>query len=102
MANAKGLTMHIHAMGNMAVNRAVNAYVNGGKNELRNTIVHLRNVNQPDYKRMADHNIFLTNSPRLKPADSAIINQSLKREVLQGLLQWSLPQPYFLYSNKST
>ena len=29
-ANEKGLTMHIHAMGNMAVNRAVNAYVNAG------------------------------------------------------------------------
>ena len=51
--NAKNLTMHIHAMGNMAVNRAVNAYVNGGKNELRNTLVHVYGVNQPDYKRMA-------------------------------------------------
>ena len=59
-ANAKGLTMHIHAMGNMAVNRAVNSYVNGGKNEMRNTIVHLRNVNEPDYKRMAAHNIYAT------------------------------------------
>ena len=59
-ANAKGLTMHIHAMGNMAVNRVVNSYVNGGKDELRNTIVHLRNVNTEDYKRMADHNIYAT------------------------------------------
>ena len=59
-ANAKGLTMHIHAMGNMAVNRVVNAYINGGKDEMRNTIVHLRNVNAPDYKRMADHNIYAT------------------------------------------
>ncbi|MBR3498324.1 MAG: amidohydrolase family protein [Selenomonadaceae bacterium] len=56
-ANAKGLTMHIHAMGNKAVQCAVNAYVNGGKDEMRNAIVHLRNVNAPDYKRMADHNI---------------------------------------------
>ena len=56
-ANEKGLTMHIHAMGNKAVNSVVNAYVNGGKDEMRNTIVHLRNVNEPDYKRIADHNI---------------------------------------------
>ena len=56
-ANAKGLTMHIHAMGNKAVQCAVNAYVNGSKDEMRNAIVHLRNVNAPDYKRMADHNI---------------------------------------------
>ena len=58
--NAKGLTMHIHAMGNAAVNRVVNAYINGGKDEMRNTIVHLRNVNEPDYKRMAEHNIYAT------------------------------------------
>ena len=59
-ANANGLTMHIHAMGNMAVNRVVNSYINGGKNEMRNTIVHLRNVNESDYKRMAAHNIYAT------------------------------------------
>ena len=40
-ANAKGLTMHIHTMGNKAVNRVVNAYVNAGKDELRNTLVHV-------------------------------------------------------------
>ena len=56
-ANANGLTMHIHTMGNMAVNRAVNAYINGGKDEMRNAIVHLYGVIPSDYKRMADHNI---------------------------------------------
>ena len=59
-ANANGVTMHIHAMGNAGVNRVVNAYVNGGKPEMRNTIVHLRNVNEPDYKRMAENNIYVT------------------------------------------
>lgn len=59
-ANAKGLTMHIHAPGNAGVNRVVNAYINGGKREMRNTVVHLRNVNEPDYKRMADNNIYVT------------------------------------------
>ena len=58
--NEKNLTMHIHAMGNKAVNRAVNAYVNGGKSELRNTLVHLCSVNDSDYKRMAENNIFVT------------------------------------------
>jgi len=56
-ANANGLTMHIHTMGNMAVNRAVNAYINGGKDEMRNAVVHLYGVIPSDYKRMADHNI---------------------------------------------
>ncbi|MBR4383164.1 MAG: amidohydrolase family protein [Selenomonadaceae bacterium] len=59
-ANANGVTMHIHALGNAGVNRVVNAYINGGKNEMRNTIVHLRNVNESDYKRMADNNIYVT------------------------------------------
>ena len=59
-ANANGVTMHIHAMGNAGVNRVVNSYVNGGKADMRNTIVHLRNVNEPDYKRMAENNIYVT------------------------------------------
>ena len=56
--NAIGMTMHIHTMGNKAVNYVVSAYANGGKDELRNTIVHVRNVNAEDYQRMADHNIY--------------------------------------------
>ena len=59
-SNEKNLTMHIHTMGNKAVNRVVNAFVNGGKDEMRNTLVHVYSVNQPDYKRMADHNIYVT------------------------------------------
>ena len=59
-ANENGLIMHIHALGNKGVNRVVNAYINGGKPEMRNTIVHIRNVIEPDYKRMADNNIYVT------------------------------------------
>ncbi|MBQ7155940.1 MAG: carboxylesterase family protein [Synergistaceae bacterium] len=59
-ANEKGLTIHIHALGNKAVNCAVNAFVNGGKPEMRNTLVHVRNVNDADYQRIADHNIYVT------------------------------------------
>ena len=58
--NAKGITMHIHTMGNKAVHEVVSAYANGGKDELRNTLVHVRNVNPEDYKRMADHNMYVT------------------------------------------
>ena len=58
--NANGMSMHIHTMGNKAVNYVVSAYANGGKDELRNTLVHVRNVNEEDYKRMADHNMYIT------------------------------------------
>lgn len=56
-ANAKGITMHVHVMGNKGVTRIVNAYINGGKDEMRNTLIHVYGVSQPDYKRIADHNI---------------------------------------------
>ena len=59
-ANEQGLTIHIHTTGNKAVRWVVNAFVNAGKDELRNTLVHLRNVDELDYKRMADHNIYVT------------------------------------------
>jgi len=57
--NAKGISMHIHTMGNKAVNYVVGAYAKGGKDELRNTLVHVRNVSAEDYKRMADHNMYV-------------------------------------------
>ena len=57
--NAKGITMHVHTMGNKAVNYVVSAYANAGKDELRNTLVHVRNVNADDYQRMADHNMYV-------------------------------------------
>ncbi len=56
-ANEKGITMHVHVMGNKGVTRIVNAYVNGGKDEMRNTLIHVYGVSKDDYQRMADHNI---------------------------------------------
>ena len=56
----KGVTVHTHVMGNKGVNRIVSAYVNGGKDEMRNTLVHVHGVYPEDYKRMADHNIYVT------------------------------------------
>ena len=56
-ANDNGVTMHVHVMGNKGVNRIVNAYVNGGKDEMRNTLIHVYGVDSADYIRMADHNI---------------------------------------------
>ncbi len=56
-ANAKGITMHVHVMGNKGVTRIVNAYVNGGKDEMRNTLIHVYGVSKDDYQRIADHNI---------------------------------------------
>ena len=62
VANEYGVAMHIHAMGNKGVTRIINAFINGGKDEMRNTLVHVRNIDEADYKRMADHNIYVTSS----------------------------------------
>ena len=59
-ANEKGMTVHAHVMGNKGVNRVVNAFINGGKDEMRNTLVHVHQVMPADYQRMADHNIYVT------------------------------------------
>lgn len=57
-ANGKGLSMHIHAMGDAAVKTVVDAYEQSGKKAgVRNQIVHLRNVDAADYDRMAKHGI---------------------------------------------
>ena len=59
-ANALGLTAHVHVMGNKGVHTVVNAFINGGRDEMRNVLVHVRNVDEPDYRRIADHNIYVT------------------------------------------
>ncbi len=75
-ANNNGLTMHVHAMGDAAVNRAVNAFVDKGKKELRNTVVHTRNVPQADFQRMADNNIV---------AVSGILWHNMETEIAKAL-----------------
>ena len=59
-ANSKGLTVHTHAMGDGAVHRCVEAYSTVGKDEMRNTIVHLRNVSPDDYEVIKEHNIAIS------------------------------------------
>ncbi|MBQ2617279.1 MAG: amidohydrolase family protein [Synergistaceae bacterium] len=84
-ANESGITMHVHVMGNKGVNRIVNAFINGGRDEMRNTLVHVYHVNQPDYQRMAEHNIHVTAgmlwhhaTDELQKALSAILPEGLK------------------------
>ena len=98
IANANGVTMHIHVMGNKGVTRVVNAYVNGGKDEMRNTMVHVRNVDAPDFKRIADHNIYVT-AGMLWHHNSTQIPALLKGIVPEGMEDKSYPmKSYFDYN----
>ena len=93
--NSKGITMHIHCMGNKAVNCVVSAYANGGKDELRNTLVHVRNVNPEDYKRMADHNMYVTSGMLWHNMPTGV-SEILKTMVPAGMEDKSYPmKSYF-------
>ena len=59
-ANGNGLRMHVHTMGDSAVALAVDAFVAGGQDDKRNTIVHVRNILPETLQKMADHNITAT------------------------------------------
>lgn len=93
-ANANGVTMHIHAMGNKGVNRVVNAYMKGGENKMRNTIVHLRNIYTGDYKRMAENNIYVT-SGMLWHHTSREAAESLKVMLPEGMMDKGYPMKSF-------
>jgi len=77
-ANEKGITMHVHVMGNKGVTRIVNAYINAGKKELRNTLVHVYGVSEPDYQRMADNNIYVTSGMLWHHADKELQDELLR------------------------
>ena len=89
-ANERGITMHVHVMGNKGVERIVNAYVKAGKKELRNTLVHVYGVNEPDYQRMADNNIYVTSGMLWHHADSAL-QEELLRILPEGLKDKGYP-----------
>ena len=93
-ANEKGITMHVHVMGNKGVNRIVNAYVNGGKKEMRNTLVHVYGVSEPDYQRMADNNIYVTSGMLWHHADSAL-QEELLRILPEGMKDKGYPMKSF-------
>ena len=77
-ANENGITMHVHVMGNKGVNRVVNSFINGGKDEMRNTLVHVYGVIPSDYKRMAEHNIYVTEGMLWHHAEDELQAELLK------------------------
>ena len=93
-ANAKGLTMHVHVMGNKAVNQVVNAFVNGGKDEMRNTLVHVYGVFPEDYQRMADHNIQVAGGLLWHHADEPT-QEDLLQTLPEGLKDKGYPMKSF-------
>ncbi|MBQ0074326.1 MAG: amidohydrolase family protein [Prevotella sp.] len=73
--NAHDYTMHVHAMGDEAVHLAVTSFVNNGRKELRNTLVHVRNVLPEDYAVMAANDIVVTSGVLWHIASPGIIDE---------------------------
>ena len=80
-ANSENLTMHVHAMGDAAVHRALEAYVRSGNDKLRNTLVHVRNISLDKIQQVKDRNI---------PIDMGVLWHAIPDEVLP-LLDECLP-----------
>ena len=93
-ANEKGITMHVHVMGNKGVTRIVNAYVKGGKKELRNTLVHVYGVSEPDYQRLADNNIYVTSGMLWHHCDS-VLREELSQILPEGMKDKGYPMKSF-------
>lgn len=55
--NSKGVTVHAHVMGDAAIKETTDAYIKGGDKIHRNAMVHLRNVREEDFERIAKNNI---------------------------------------------
>lgn len=60
--NKNDYTMHVHAMGDEAIHLAVTAFANSGRKEMRNTLIHVRNVLPEDYATMAANDIVCASS----------------------------------------
>ncbi len=56
-ANAHGIAIHVHTMGDGAVHNTCEAIKTGGNRSVRNSLCHLRNIAADDYKTMKDCNI---------------------------------------------
>ena len=96
-ANASGVTMHVHVMGNKGVERVVNAFAGGGKDEMRNTLIHVYGVNQADYQRIADHNIQVSEGLLWHHADEEL-QAELMRILPEGMKDKGYPmKSYFDY-----
>lgn len=82
--NDHNFTVHAHAMGDKAVNLAVTAFASKGRKNMRNTLVHVRNVLDSDYSVMAANNIVATSGVLWH-----IIN-----DMTRDVLRKSLPEIY--------
>lgn len=72
-ANAKGIAIHVHTMGDGAVHNVCEAIKAGGDRSVRNALTHLRNVSAEDFKTMKSCNIAVAAAINWHDMDSATL-----------------------------
>lgn len=87
-ANACGLAIHVHTMGDGAVHNTCEAIKAGGDRSVRNSLCHLRNVAAEDYKTMKECNI----------APAAALNWHNQSDAAREFCKELLPE---FYANNS-
>ena len=90
-ANEKGISVHVHAQGDAAVEQAVNAFINAestAADGVYNGICHGRNITEETKEKMAEHGIYAAiniNWRTLIPADQEDqIEQKLSIELTRA------------------
>ena len=53
-ANSKGEGVHCHVMGDLAASITIDAFAAGYNKDVRNSICHMRNIDDDDYQKMAE------------------------------------------------
>jgi predicted amidohydrolase YtcJ len=74
-ANAKGISVAIHAIGDKGVNQALNSFEKSGHSQLRNRIEHIQLIRPEDIKRFAKLNVIASVQPLHATSDRDIADK---------------------------
>ena len=95
-ANAKGEGVHCHVMGDFAAAIAIDAFAAGYKEDVRNSLCHMRNIDAPDYRKMAEKcNIACSGAMNWHSGDPGMIESLKKRGIPEKYAKESYPMKSF-------
>ena len=95
-ANAKGEGVHCHVMGDFAAAIAIDAFAAGYKEDVRNSLCHMRNIDAPDYRKMAAKcNIACSGAMNWHAGDPGMIELLKKRGIPEKYAKESYPMKSF-------
>lgn len=95
-ANAKGEGVHCHVMGDLAASITIDAFAAGYNKDVRNSMCHLRNIDAPDYQKMAEKcNIACCGAMNWHAGDPGMIALLKERGIPEKYAKESYPMKSF-------